>query len=225
MANDVPVSGAPPRGRWALPTMGGSKRADARRGDPTGTHGDDFNLLPADPGHGARVSSSVAPDGQLHWIQREGDSALTDWARWSACPPPLAGGQRSHDDLWFCAVLVSLPAMGVIYSYIIEVRGQFGLSEKVHETTWLDVRASLALRPVPHAPPTTRRAIRGAAGSTPTRPRRIDSPRACRCFCHRTRRATHPARRALRTAASSSSPRPSRHSSRVGMSQGETPRL
>ena len=33
--------------------------------------------------------------------------------------------------------------MGVIYSYVIEVRAQFGLSEDKRETTWLDIKPML----------------------------------------------------------------------------------
>jgi hypothetical protein len=133
--------GAPARAGWALPTMGGASGQTLAGAISTGTHGGDFDQPPiADM---VRAIHMVAPDGQLLWIEGAGDRAITDRTKMLAGLVGVPPGNLRYDDTWFDAVLVSLGAMGVICSYVIELVDQYGLSEHVHETTWARIKPHL----------------------------------------------------------------------------------
>ena len=130
-----------PRDRWTLPTMGGASGQTIAGAISTGTHGGDFNQPPiADM---VRAIHLIDSEGNLHWIERGGSGAITDPAAVAATW--VADEEHIHqDDDWFRSVLVSLGNFGVIYGYIIEVQAQFGISEFNYETTWADIKPSLA---------------------------------------------------------------------------------
>lgn len=135
------------RDRWALLTMGGASGQTLAGAISTGTHGGDFNLPPiADMVKAIHV---IAPDGTPHWIERTGSRSITSldkFVRLGRFIGALAGllpENIHYDDDLFNAALVSVGRMGVICAYVIEVRSQFGLSERVRETTWLAIRSLL----------------------------------------------------------------------------------
>jgi hypothetical protein len=139
-SDDAPIGAAPRRGRWTLPTMGGASGQTLAGVIATATHGGHFDLAPiADM---VRAIHLVGPDGALYWIERAGSGAITDREKLAGLSR-LTGSQVKYDDTWFDAVLVSLGALGIVTSYILEVRAQYGISERRHETTWRDLRPLL----------------------------------------------------------------------------------
>lgn len=131
-----------PRSRWALPTMGGASGQTLAGVISTATHGGDFNLPPiADM---VRAIHLVGPDGELYWIERSGDHAITDRSKMLAGLTKVNSKNLRYDDDWFFSTLVSLGALGIICSYIIEVVDQFGLSERSFETTWNRIKPFIA---------------------------------------------------------------------------------
>jgi hypothetical protein len=105
-----------------LQTMGGASGQTLAGVISTGTHSGDFNLPPiADC---ILAIHLVAPDGAEHWIERSASGRITD-------RDPLAhvmGGriplEKIHyDDQWFNAIVVSMGAMGIIYSVILRASG------------------------------------------------------------------------------------------------------
>ncbi|QZZ20976.1 FAD-binding protein [Leptothermofonsia sichuanensis E412] len=135
-----------PRGsegkRWTLKTMGGGSGQTLAGVIATGTHGGDFHLPPiADH---VKAIHLVAPDGVQHWIERSGEGRITDRDRLLNVMRGRIRPEHIHyDDEWFNAVLVSMGCMGIAYSYIIEVREQFGLSERKIDTTWNQIKPHL----------------------------------------------------------------------------------
>lgn len=139
--------GQPARGRWTLNTMGGAVGQSLAGALSTGTHGGDFNLPPLD--HMVRAIHLVAADGAPHWIERSGANSLTSPAKFAAMGrlvgvlSGLVPGNIHYDDELFNAVLVSLGRFGVAYAFVIEVRPQCGISERVRDTTWRELRNHL----------------------------------------------------------------------------------
>lgn len=132
-------SGPTSRGRWALPTMGGSAGQTLAGVISTSSHGGDFTLPPvADM---VRAIDLIAADGSRHWFEPASPASITDPAALTAVfadgpmPPVL-----HYDDDQFNAVLVSMGCMGVIQSMIIEVVPQFGVSQRVGTSTWNTVK-------------------------------------------------------------------------------------
>ncbi|MFN9624243.1 MAG: hypothetical protein ACK587_15645 [Cyanobacteriota bacterium] len=135
------------RDRWALLTMGGASGQTLAGAISTGTHGGDFNLPPiADM---VRAIHIIAPDGTPHWIERTGSSSITSLdkfvrlGRFIGALTGLLPENIHYDDDLFNATLVSVGRMGIICAYIIEVRSQFGLSERVRQTTWGQIKLHL----------------------------------------------------------------------------------
>jgi hypothetical protein len=134
----------PDRGRWSLFTMGGSRGQSFAGAVSTGTHGGDFSLKPI--ADSIQAISLFMGDGELHWIERSGSGAITDFNRLTSLPMTPGRPRNDHihyDNDLFNAALVSLGRLGIIYSLVIEVRGQFGLSEKKINTTWNTIRPDL----------------------------------------------------------------------------------
>lgn len=130
------------RGRWALRTMGGASGQTVAGAISTGTHGSDFNLPPLS--EMVRAIHLVAADGSQHWIERTGTGSITEPERLFRTFGGVIPRENIHyDNDFFNGILVSMGRMGIIYSFVIEVTSQFGLSEVVHETTWLDLKPHL----------------------------------------------------------------------------------
>jgi len=125
---------------WALPTMGGSGGQTLAGAISTATHGGDFTLPPlADM---VQAIHLVGPSGTQYWIERS--AAITDPKMLSTVLPDIQPDNIHYDDNWFYSVLVSMGCMGIIYSLVIEVRAQFGLSELRAQSSWNVVRPLLA---------------------------------------------------------------------------------
>ncbi len=140
-ARDRPVAGAPARDRWALPTMGGASGQTVAGAIGTGTHGGDFELPPmADM---VRAIHLIAPDGSQRWIE-PAQGAITDPNRLVASMRGVPRENIHYDDDMFAAALVSLGSLGVMFSLVLEVRRQYGLSEiPLPRTNYAAVRAGL----------------------------------------------------------------------------------
>jgi len=129
------------RSRWALHTMGGASGQTIAGAIGTGTHGGDFDIPPM--ADSVRAIHMIAADGTQRWIEPS-TGAITD-------PERLARARRTvprefihYDDEMFAAALVSLGALGIIFSVIVEVRAQFSLHEVVHPlTNWAAIRRQL----------------------------------------------------------------------------------
>jgi hypothetical protein len=138
---EAPSLGTPSRPAWTLPTMGGASGQTLAGAIGTGTHGGHFDLPPiADM---VQAMLLVGPDGRRHWIERGGAGAITDPTK-TAAALALEAGCLHQDDAWFRAALVSLGNLGIVTDYILEVRGQYGISEVVDVTTWKDLAPLLA---------------------------------------------------------------------------------
>lgn len=140
-AGDLRSTGVPARSRWALPTMGGASGQTLAGVISTGTHGGDFDLPPiADM---VRAIQFVGPDGGLYWVERSGEHAITDKSKMLAGLVDVPAANLRYDDDWFFSLLVSLGALGIICSYVIEAVDQFGLSERRFETSWNRIKRFL----------------------------------------------------------------------------------
>ncbi len=148
-ALDTPnLDGRDDADRWALPTMGGASGQTLAGAISTATHGGDFNLSPiADM---VRAIHVVGADGKIYWVERTGSRSITDPAKVASINAFVGAftGVTSqnviYDDNLFRSILVSNGRFGVIYSFIIEVRSQFGLSERVvNNQTWNTIRPLL----------------------------------------------------------------------------------
>ena len=131
------------RAPWMLLTKVGLSGQTLAGAISTGSHGGDFNLPPL--ADSVRAIQLVGYDGTIHWIERSGDRGITDPAL--ITNPFITLGSREnihYDDDWFNAVIVSVGSLGIIASIVIEVREQFGVSERSIETTWNDIKPLLA---------------------------------------------------------------------------------
>jgi hypothetical protein len=139
----VPTS--PSRGRWALPTMGGSAGQSLAGVVSTSTHGADFGFGPYP--EIVRAIDVVMADGQRYWIEKAGPGQqltragrVTNAFRAAGDPmPPI----EHYDTEEFLAVLVSMGSLGVIHSLVIEVVEQFGLLQQTTWTKWSAVKRLL----------------------------------------------------------------------------------
>ena len=147
---------SPARGRWALPTMGGSAGQSLAGAISTSTHGADFEFGPYP--ETVRAIDIVMADGQRYWIERSGASLqLTQvgglvTAAFKAALDPMPPIEH-YNTADFLAVLVSMGSLGVIYSLVIEVVEQFGLQQQTTWTKWSAVKKLLRDRTLFTQPP------------------------------------------------------------------------
>ncbi len=139
-SDDLLIPTDPRRDQWALPTMGASAGQTISGALSTSVHGGDFGLPPI--AEMVRAIELIAADGTRHWFEPAAPASITD-------PTLLANAFQftrplpvlHYNDDEFYSVLVSMGCMGVISSMIIEVVPQFGLSQRVGDSTWTAVRA------------------------------------------------------------------------------------
>jgi len=122
----------------AMKTMGGSSGQSLAGAVSTSVHGHDVALAPLPDC--VRAIHLVGPGGIQHWI--EPSAPITNEAALSAVLGPHVKIHQNDD--WFNSVLVSVGAMGIIYSMIIEVRDQYDLMESCQHLSWEEVRAQIA---------------------------------------------------------------------------------
>ena len=129
----------------AMPTLGGNYGQSLAGAISTGTHGADVSTPPI--ADAVAAIHLVGPGGQEWWIERDqGAGAITDRARMADLSGRgiLCGDIRiEHDTSMFCAVLVSMGRMGVVYSYVLKAVDAFGLRTTRQIRPWTQVRASL----------------------------------------------------------------------------------
>jgi hypothetical protein len=105
----------------------------------TGTHGGDFDLAPiADT---IRAIHVITHGGQDVWI--EPSARLTSDAGVKLLDGVSPAVKIVASDEVFEAAIVSVGALGVVASLVLEVRPMYGLSERVRWMEWSDVRAKL----------------------------------------------------------------------------------
>lgn len=104
----------------------------------TGSHGSDLWLAPlADT---IAAIHLVGAGGNQFWI--EPTAAITDPMLISQfVAPGIQQDNIIYDDNIFDAALVSVGAMGVIYSLVVRVRDQYGLIENTYLTDWQSFKA------------------------------------------------------------------------------------
>ncbi|NHZ89539.1 FAD-binding protein, partial [Massilia sp. CCM 8733] len=122
----------------AMPVLGGSSGQSLAGALSTSVHGADFEMGPLPDI--VRAIHLVGPGGIQYWI--EPTAGITDRDRLSALLSIPKENIR-HDDAWFNSVLVSMGALGIIYSVIIEVRPQYNLIANCEHLNWDTMRARL----------------------------------------------------------------------------------
>ena len=123
--------------RWALHTLGGSGGQSLAGAISTATHGGDF-LFPALT-DAVRAIHLVGPGGKQYWVEPKLSPITDPWLMEKALP----GVELIYDDRWFNAALVSMGCLGIMYSVVLEVFGQFGLKETYDKKTWSQLKAEL----------------------------------------------------------------------------------
>jgi hypothetical protein len=131
------------KGPWAMPTLGGAGGQTIVGAFSTGTHGADQHQSPiADAVQAIHLIGSGAKE---YWIERGYDQtqtplALTDDARLRAVYP---GIRIIRDNDVFNAVLVSVGRMGIIYSVVLKVVREYGLTQSRTIERWSSISARL----------------------------------------------------------------------------------
>jgi hypothetical protein len=124
----------------ALKTMGGSSGQSLAGVVSTSAHGMDFDRGPIPDM--VRAIHLVGPGGVQHWIEPgEGEAITTLEGVKSALGLPDAN--IHYDDDWFNSVLVSAGSMGIIYSLIVEVVGQYDLISNCEVLDWNTAKTRL----------------------------------------------------------------------------------
>ncbi len=129
------------RSRWALITQGGAGGQTIAGVISTSTHGANFSRPPI--ADGVRAIHLIGPGGIHHWIEPAAPQNLTDLTRLLRSMPDLRRENVHYDDDWFNTALVSMGCLGIIVSLVVEVTNQYGLSQRVKQTRWREVRRLL----------------------------------------------------------------------------------
>ncbi|MBI5716976.1 MAG: lamin tail domain-containing protein [Burkholderiales bacterium] len=126
-------------------TMGGASGQTLAGVVSTSVHGSHFRLPPISDW--VRAIHLVGPDGAQYWIE-PADRPITDPNN-KATLQDVLGPEVTilHDDAWFDTVLVSVGSLGIVYSYVLEVRYQYTLREKRTAETWSTLRPRLLAGP------------------------------------------------------------------------------
>jgi len=122
----------------ALRTMGGASGQTLAGAVSTCVHGADLDRGPLPDA--VRAIHLVGPGGVQHWI--EPSESITD-KRGLTAALGLDPANVHYDDDWFNSVLVSMGSLGIIYSMVIEVTGQYDLVEDVSHFSWEALRPML----------------------------------------------------------------------------------
>ncbi|MEL7123195.1 MAG: FAD-binding protein, partial [Bacteroidota bacterium] len=123
------------RKKLALINMGAVDDQTMAGAIATGTHGTGWNL-PATPGM-VRSITMVAHQGKVYKIEPK-SKPVTNPATYDH--PTI---ELIQDDDIFNSALLGLGCMGLIYSYIIEVRKEYWLKETKTPAFWADVKPKL----------------------------------------------------------------------------------
>jgi hypothetical protein len=131
-------------GSWAFHTLGGAGGQTVVGAASTGTHGGDFDRPPiAD----SVLALHIVTDGGKHyWI--EGEEPITDRAKLIAhYGDAKFGGPGNfeviYDDLTLHAARVQVGRFGIVYSVVLQVEEQYGLSQQITQTTWEAIKGQI----------------------------------------------------------------------------------
>jgi len=124
----------------AMITLGGSQGQTLAGAISTSTHGGDINLPPFPDL--IKAIHLVTNEGQEIWVEPSSDSITQDDSLASRLS--CIEVQIIRDDELFKALQVSVGRFGVIYSYVIQIRGAFDLVEHNVERDWSDIRDLLS---------------------------------------------------------------------------------
>jgi len=119
-------------------TMGGSCGQTLVGAISTSVHGADIDRGPLP--NAVRAIHLVGAGGAQHWIEPD-QRRITNSAKLASRLGPSV--QIHYDDDMFDAAVVSLGALGIIYSVVMEVRTQYDLIETVDQKPWSVVRSTL----------------------------------------------------------------------------------
>jgi hypothetical protein len=120
-------------------TMGGAAGQTLAGVVSTSVHGSHHHLPPFPDW--VRAIHLVGPGGRQYWIEPK-DRPITDQARLQQALGPDV--TIKYDDDWFDAALVSVGALGIVYSVVLEVRDQYKLRETRTKLGWPILRPQLA---------------------------------------------------------------------------------
>src|SRR5262249_12618716 len=101
-------------------TMGGASGQTLEGVISTCVHGSDFDRGPIPDK--VRAIHLVGPDGMQHWIEPENMPITSQQPLADALGPDVT---IHYDDDWFDTALVSVGALGIIYSVVFEVTPQY----------------------------------------------------------------------------------------------------
>jgi hypothetical protein len=120
-------------------TMGGASGQTLAGVISTCVHGSDFDRGPIPDK--VRAIHLVGPDGMQHWIEPKDQPITSKQALQDALGPDVT---IHYDDDWFDTALVSVGALGIVYSVVLEVTDQYDLSQASIQLKWMDTPAGLA---------------------------------------------------------------------------------
>ena len=121
-------------------TMGGAAGQTLGGVISTSVHGS-HHLLPPFPDW-VRAVHLVGPDGRQYWIE-PADRPITKDAELRRTLGPDVEVKRDND--WFDSVLVTVGALGIVYSVVLEVRAAYKVREVRHRhVEWSVLRPLLA---------------------------------------------------------------------------------
>jgi hypothetical protein len=123
-------------------TMGGASGQTLGGVISTSVHGSHFRLPPFPDW--VRAVHLVGPDGKQYWIEPM-DRPITNPIDHATLQQALGPDVTIiHDTEWFQTALVTVGSLGVVYSVVLEVRGQYQLQETRSEQSWLQVKPQIA---------------------------------------------------------------------------------
>jgi len=120
-------------------TMGGASGQTLEGVISTCVHGSDFDRGPIPDK--VRAIHLVGPDGMQHWIEPNDQPITRKQALQDALGPDVT---IHYDDDWFDTALVSVGALGIIYSVVFEVTDQYDLSQARVQLKWMDAPGGVA---------------------------------------------------------------------------------
>jgi hypothetical protein len=121
-------------GAWALPTLGGAGGQSIAGAISTGTHGGDVSSPPISDCVDA--IHLVGAGGRHYWLERVDQRLSNGIVRDQVLQAQYPGIEIRRDHLLFNAALVSVGRMGIIYSFVLRVFRQFGLTEERRRDVW-----------------------------------------------------------------------------------------
>ena len=119
-------------------TMGGASGQTLGGVISTSVHGSHFRLPPFPDW--VRAIHLVGPDGKQYWIEPE-NQPITDRTKLAQLQEALGPEVTiAYDNDWFDAALVTVGSLGIVYSVVLEVRGEYKLRETRTAHSWSEFK-------------------------------------------------------------------------------------